>query len=673
MKKWLMSLFIFFVLVISGCQQDDEVKPEDRLQEYITHWESYDYQAMYEMTAAVEQEEFIDRYENIYSDIGAEELKVNFEIPEQSDTEEENEEIASMVYPIQVSMDSIAGPISFDSEIEMKKTVEVINDEETTDWKVNWNPGLIFPQIKDGGTIGINTISSERGQIYDRNRQGLAVNESIYEMGVVPENFTENSDSEKEQIADLLEISVEEIESQLNQEWVQPHYFVPLKVVPSLAEKDLADAVSKIKPLTYQTVIGRVYPFGEATAHLVGYIAPITAEKLEEVDEGIYSENDLIGYRGLEELYEEELRGKEGIVIYAEKEGQEPVVIAEKEVENGENINLTIDIYVQNELFYALNGDAGTASAINPVTGEVLALVSSPSFDPNAFLYGLSSSTWDKWNNDPANPLLNRFASTFAPGSVFKPITSAIGLTNGSIDPDEGFEINGLTWKKENWGNYSIRRVSESAGLVDLEDALIRSDNIYFAMQALQMGEEAMVSGMKQFGIGEDLPFTYPIHSSTISSDGALDNEILLADTSYGQGEVQMSALHLASSFSAILNEGSIMKPTLLMDEKDGEVWKEGLISSEHAELLQNALRKVVTEGTGRAANTGSAEISGKTGTAELKQSQNQEGGQENGWFVGYPSDGSMIISMMVEHIEGNPDGSGYVAKKVADAINNLP
>ncbi|MFC4401797.1 penicillin-binding transpeptidase domain-containing protein [Gracilibacillus xinjiangensis] len=669
----LLFSFVLFLIIITGCQQEDEVKPEERLQEYVDHWESYDFNAMYDMVAAIEKEDFIERYEKIYSDIGIENLQVNFDFPEQSESEDNNdEETESAVFPIHVSMDSVAGTISFDSEIEMVKTTEVVEEEEKTNWLVNWNAGLIFPEIEDGGTIGLRTVAPVRGQIYDRNRQGLAINESIYEMGVVPEAFTENSDSEKQQIAELLDITVEEIEAKLNQNWVQPNLFVPLKVVPSLAEKDLAGAVNEIKPLTYQTTVGRIYPFGEATAHLVGYIAPITAEKLEEVDENIYNENDLIGYRGLEELFEEELRGEEGIVIYAEKEGQEPTIIVEEEVKNGKSFNLTIDVNVQNELYYSLNGEAGTASAINPGTGEVLALVSSPSFDPSAFLYGLSSNTWDKWNNDPNTPLLNRFASTFAPGSVFKPITSAVGLANGSIDPNEGVEINGLTWQKESWGNYRIKRVSESTGLVNLDNALVRSDNIYFAMQALKMGEDALVSGMKKFGIGEDFPFTYPIQASTISSDGTLGNEILLADTSYGQGEVQMSALHLASSFSAILNNGTIMNPTLLMDEEDSQVWKEGILSNENAALLKKSLRRVVTDGTGQEANISSVEIAGKTGTAELKQSQNQEGGQENGWFVGYPIDDSMIVSMMVEHIEDKPNGSGFVAEKVANAISNL-
>src|SRR5690606_19448054 len=120
--------------------------------------------------------------------------------------------------------------------------------------------------------------------------------------------------------------------------------------------------------------------------------------------------------------------------------------------------------------------------------------------------------------------------------SAFKPITSAIGLKNGSIDPQEELTIQGLTWSKDGWGNYAVRRVSESSnGKVDLVDALVRSDNIYFAQQVVEMGAEPFVDGLKTFGFEEDFPFTYPISKSTISSDGKLDDEVLRANTGYGQ------------------------------------------------------------------------------------------------------------------------------------------
>src|SRR5699024_6932704 len=128
------------------------------------------------------------------------------------------------------------------------------------------------------------------------------------------------------------------------------------------------------------------------------------------------------------------------------KEDENDVVLAEKPVENGENIELTIDVNVQDRIYNSYNNEAGTAAAIDPKTGETIALVSSPGFDPNEMLYGMSDSAWNSLQDDPKKPLINRFAATYAPGSVMKPITAAIGLENGGIDPKEALEIEGLTW-----------------------------------------------------------------------------------------------------------------------------------------------------------------------------------------------------------------------------------
>ncbi|MGN8647396.1 penicillin-binding transpeptidase domain-containing protein [Gracilibacillus sp. HCP3S3_G5_1] len=667
--KRLLIVFMSLVAFLAACQEKEHVKPDERLQEYVDYWMAEDFESMYQMVLEeVDKEEF-DRYPKIYEDLKVTDLAIEFEATEEGE-EVDLEEIESITFPLSVSMETMAGPVSFETEIEMVKAIEMIDDEEEIDWLVNWHPGFIFPELKEGGTIGVNRIQPDRGEIYDRNREGLAVNESVYELGIVMDWFV-NEEQEKEEIAEALDITVEDIDNALSAGWVTPDVFVPLKVVPSI-QGELEEKLQSIESFTKQTTIGRLYPLGEAAAHLVGYIAPITAEKLEEVDSDLYSESDLIGYRGLEELFEEELRGEEGVVIYVDKEDQDPIVIAEKEVKDGETITLTIDAHVQESIFDSMEEDAGTAAAIDPATGETLALVSSPAFDPHAFLYGLSNDQWNEWQEDPKNPLLNRFTATFAPGSSFKPITSAIGLENGSIDPNEGFTIEGLTWQKDGWGNYSVRRVSESNGPVDLKDALVRSDNIYFAMQALEMGEDAFISGLEAFGIGEDFPFTYPIQSGSISSDGQLSEEVLLADTSYGQGQIEMSALQLATSYTVLLNDGNIVQPILLMNEETEQTWKEGLLSSNNADIIRDALRAVVTDGTGSPANVDGLGISGKTGTAELKQSLDEEGAAENGWFVGYPEDGSVIISMMVENIEDKSNGSGYVAEKVGNAFSEI-
>ncbi|MBO1912523.1 penicillin-binding transpeptidase domain-containing protein, partial [Microvirga sp. 3-52] len=156
---------------------------------------------------------------------------------------------------------------------------------------------------------------------------------------------------------------------------------------------------------------------------------------------------------------------------------------------------------------------------------------------------------------------------------------------------------------------------------------------IYFAMEALALGRDKFVEGFTKFGFEEEIPFSYPLRKSQISNDGKIASEGQLADTSFGQGQMLMNIVHLASSYGPIINDGKMVKPILFEDEQKGQVWKEGLISPENAAILRKDLREVVVSGSAKDANIPAIKISGKTGTAELKSSQS-ESGKENGFFV---------------------------------------
>jgi len=669
MKRLLFSA-ILLILVLAACSDDDQVTPNERFNEYVNHWSNQEFEEMYEMFSKTASESYTKedstaRTQTIYEDLDVSDLKIKVDDLSEEQLTTALEE-GSATLPFNVQMETIAGTISYDYEAKMIQEGE----EDNLNWYVEWDPGFIFPQLKDGGEISIETAAPTRGEILDRNQMPLAINDIVYEIGVVPGELGANAEQSKQQISKLLGISVEEIDNTLNAGWVEDNLFVPLKTIQP-SNEELVSQLMNIEGVKSREINGRVYPSGEAAAHLVGYISTVTAERLEELDSSQYGPNDKVGVRGLEQLYEEQLRGKKGVKIVIKTEGQEEIVLAEQPVEDGQNIITTIDVNVQEKLFHSYGEDAGTAAAINPKTGETLALVSSPSFDPNEILYGTNENLWKTLEEDPQNPLLNRFASTYAPGSVFKPITGAIGLKNASIVPGEGMEINGMTWSNgEGWGDYEVRRVSSSNGPVDLEDALIRSDNIFFARKAVEMGAEAFESGLQEFGLGEDLPYEYPIAMSTISSSGTLDDEVLLANTSYGQGEIEMSSLHLAAAYTPFLNEGNMIKPTLLASEETAQVWKEALITPEQAEVIQEALRKVVTEGTASNAKDADFPISGKTGTVELKLTAG-ESGEENGWFIGYPTDDQdIIISMMVE--QTHEKEGGLAVKKVTDVLTQM-
>lgn len=648
-----------------------EATPNEQFDTYVNEWRNEDFSKIYEMTTSQTRQEystedFVDRYAKIYKDLAISDLDISFDGLSKEELKEADKDGTATI-PFTMEMESLAGPISFSYEATLVR--EEINEDE--EWLVDWDPGFIFPELKDGGEIGIETTQPARGEILDRNKMPLALNDTVREIGIVPEDLGDDPEDSIEQVAKLLSISEESIEEKLNASWVEPNLFVPLKkVLPTKTE--LLDQLGAISGVQGNDVTGRVYPLGEAAGHLTGYVGQINEEELEDSPPGMYTPNDSIGKRGLEQLFEEQLRGHAGAKIYIKKEDEDDIILAEKEVKNGESIQLTLDVNIQEKIYDTYQGDAGTAAAIHPKTGETLALVSSPAFNPNDLLYETSSNVWQALEDDPKTPLINRFSASFAPGSVIKPITAAIGLSNGTIDPDEGIEINGLTWSNgKGWGDYKVRRVSESSGPVDLADALIRSDNIYFAMKAVEMGTDDYIEGLKQFGLEEELPYPYPFTTSTISSDGTIDNEVLLANTSYGQGEIQFTSLQMALSYTPFLNEGDLMKPTLLLDEEHGEVWKEDILSKEHAELMQDILEDIVEKGTAKKAQKADFPIAGKTGTAELKLS-NDKNGKENGWFVAYPADDQdILIAMMVEGTESK-GGSTYTVEKVTEALTQI-
>lgn len=663
-RKMLFTLILLFILIIVGCSKN-KVTVTEQLEHYTSLWIEQQFNEMYELlTEETKQQyptsEFIDRYKKIYKDIEVSDLSISYDELSKEEIKEANKN-KKIDIPLKVSLNSIAGEIDFSYNI----TFVQVEEDKQLNWKVSWDPGLIFPDLVDGGQIQISTTEPKRGEILDRNRMPLAINDVVYEFGIVPERFVNEKD-EIQQAANLLGISVSSIEQSLNADWVQPDLFVPLRKV-SKNKDNLITQLNAIPAVTYRKVSGRTYPSGKAAAHLTGYIGQITDEELKEVDKSKYTPHDDIGKRGLEQLFEEKLKGENGFTITIKKEDEE-ITLAEKQVKDGENIIVTIDINVQEAIYNEFGTYAGTAAAIHPKTGEVLALVSSPAFNPNDLLYGISEKDWDQLQNNPQKPLINRFSSTFAPGSVIKPVTAAIGLKNGTIKPNDALTINGLTWGKKNWGNYKIRRVSDSGKPVDLKDALNRSDNIYFAMQAVKMGEKSFTNGLEQFGFTEKIPFQYPISQSSISNDGTLKDEVLLANTSYGQGEIEVTPLHMALMYTPFLNKGNLIKPTLLLEDKTGQIWQKDLLDEDDAELMKDILRSVVTNGTAKIANVDELKISGKTGTAELKLTSNSKG-SENGWFVGYPTDTEdILIAMMMEKVE-HSGASSFVAKKVTDIL----
>lgn len=649
------------VLIAAGCSK--EPTPEDRFEAYIKLWNQQKFDQMYDYLTdgskeVISKEDFTNRYQKIYDDLQISDLKITFKKPKED--EQAKEETAS--YTFSAKMNSIGGEIEFTHKAKLKKEER----DKKNNWYVDWNTTYIFPELKDGDKIGLSYTTPKRGEIFDRNDNGLAVNGQVYEVGVVPGKLEGQKAPVIEQLSNLLKMTPEQIEKAISASWVKPDLFVPLKKVAIDDTERVAQLVT-LEPVQTKKVEARIYPYKEAAAHLIGYVGSITAEELEKLKDKGYTSTDVIGKRGLEEVYDEQLRGKSGTKITIKKPDGNSVVLAERPVEDGQNVKLTIDANLQERIFTELNGEAGASAAINPTTGETLALVSSPSFDPNQAALGFSGDEWKALEENPLKPLTTRFNKSYAPGSVLKPITAAIGLENGAITTDKAVEISGLKWQKSaSWGGYFVTRVHE-ASPVNLEKALVFSDNIYFAQTALALGKDAFATGLKKFGFDKELEYPFPLEKSTI---GDMGKEIGLADSGYGQGQIQMSIVHLLETYTPFVNGGNMIQPTLV---EGAEKNQEQVVSAEIASTISPMLRKVVGDanGTAHAAEMADYPLAGKTGTAEIKQKQGEKG-TENGWFIVYNANQpDLMIAMMVENVLGR-GGSSIPVNKVKNIITQI-
>lgn len=349
--------------------------------------------------------------------------------------------------------------------------------------------------------------------------------------------------------------------------------------------------------------------------------------------------------------------------------------LANREVKNGKDVKLTIDARMQLILYERLKEDEGCSVAMNPYTGEVLALVSTPSYNNNQFILGMSQTQWDLLNGDERQPLYNRFRQVWCPGSSFKPVTAAVGLETGAVNPEEDYGKEGLSWQKDSsWGSYYVTTLHEYEPAI-LENALIYSDNIYFAKAALKIGAENMAEGLRKLGFGESVPFEISMSASRYSNSETIETEVQLADSGYGQGQILVNPLHLACIYTAFCNEGNMIKPYLVYQEdSQAQWWIPEAFSKETAERVLEGMKKVVNspEGTGYAAHREDMVLAGKTGTAEIKDSKEDTEGTELGWFAVLTPDKNnerpVLIVSMVEDVKGR-GGSGYVVEKSSKAL----
>ena len=653
-------------------KQNTLVSPEELLVEYMNHIPKQEYEEMYAMlnieaSRNISQDDFVKRNSAIYEGIEVDNMEI--------EVTAYDEERKAVTY--QTSFDTVAGNISFENEAIFQK------DEDG--YELVWDDSLIFPELGSTDKVKISTTQANRGDILDRNGRVLAGKGVASSVGIVPGKL-EDRDESIQQIAELLEIEPEVIEKKLSAKWVKEDSFVPIKTIPKVAEIELMKIepdeevlkenerqkkLLEIPGVMISDTEVREYPLGEAAAHLVGYVQSVTAEDLENHAGEGYTANSVMGKSGMEGLFEKELKGQNGCDIYiVDSDGNKKAELASIFVQDGKDIQLTIDAELQRSLYEQFKEDKSCSVAMNPYTGEVLALVSTPSYDNNDFIMGLSNEQWTALNEDENKPMYNRFRQVWCPGSTFKPIIAAIGLESEAIDPMEDYGNEGLSWQKDSsWGSYCVTTLHTYEPVI-LENALIYSDNIYFAKAALKIGAEEMERSLTELGFNEEIPFDIKMAKSQYSNTENIETEIQLADSGYGQGQVLVNPLHMACIYSAFCNEGNIIKPYLVYQaEATVTFWMPRAFSKETANQVLEGTKKVVNDshGTGYAAHRDDVVLAGKTGTAEIKASKDDTSGTELGWFAIYSTEETVehpiLIISMVEDVKGR-GGSGYVVKK---------
>lgn len=620
---------------------------ESTLKNFYAQISEKKYEDMYnslssESQKSYDQQTFVERNQNIYEGIEAS----NFQIEVTDETDNE------LTY--NVKMNTIAGEVTFEN----KTTIE--------DGKIVWDDSFIFPDLTQNDRVRVSEDEAIRGQILDRNGKMLAGQGEAYSVGLVRGKL--NGENDYDQLAELLGLTKESIQKTMSASWIQDDSFVPLTTIPS-TDTQLENQLLQIPGVQLNTVEVRTYPYGEVTSHLTGYMQQVTAEDLEKHQGEGYTETSMIGRSGIEAAYEKQLKGTNGATIsIVDENGSTKSTVATQEKQDGQDITLTIDIDLQRDLYNAFDEDQSASVAMNPTNGEVLALVSTPSFDSNDFIYGFSTEEWDDLNNDEDQPLTNRFRATWVPGSTMKAITAAIGLETDSLDASKDFGAE-MKWQKDSsWGDYFVTTL-HAPNPNNLRNALIYSDNVYFAKAALEIGKDNLEKGYKSLMIGEDIPFELALTKSQYTSD-SFDDEILNADSGYGQGQILMNPVQMTSIYTSFMNDGKMMTPHVVKSTETS-VWAEPF-SKETTDEIKSDLIQAVEDnnGTAHALNNSQYQLAAKTGTGEIKDSQDDTTGTELGWLSVASTDSSkpIVITTMVEDVKGR-GGSNYVVNGVKQPL----
>jgi len=547
-----------------------------------------------------------------------------------------------------------------------------------------------YKELADGNRIRIVPSMAPRGTFYDRNGELLVTNRPGFTVSLVPLTAPISEDVIA-RVSELVNVPVEEIHDKI----AAHSGFNPIRIKTDVTP-DIVSIIEEQKDsypgVTIEVQPIRDYIYNEAGAHMYGYVSEINDEELKKLKDEGYKSGDIIGKFGLEKVYDKELRGENGgEQVEVDVSGKPVKLIGRKPPVAGGDLILTVDSHIQaaaekavDEQLGMIGAQGAAAVVMNPQTGEILAMVSRPAFNPNLFSRGISTKDWNELNNNPYHPMDNKTISgEYPPGSTFKIVTGTAALTEGVVTPGEIIFDSGHHWIIPK-GNAD----GEALGPIDFREALAHSDNVYFYEMGNRLGIDRLEKYARMFGLGERTGIDLPYEAKGLVANRRYkelnfeDGDWYLSETfdaSIGQGFNLVTPLQAAMVMGEIAADGKRYQPHLVQRiiGPDGSVVKEFnpvLLSKVDApddviQLVQAGLHDVTLYGTAAKVFKGfPIEIAGKTGTAENSQ------GRDHGWFVAYgPFDNpNVVVAVIVENGGYGSQSAVPIGRKILEAAFGL-
>jgi len=546
-----------------------------------------------------------------------------------------------------------------------------------------WNLQVIrarhFRDLAENNRSRLVTLAAPRGALLDREGHVLVGNRPSFNIVLVPEHAMD-LDRVVARLAATLEVGEAAIRERLARR--QPYRPVVVKTDASLADVAALEARRlELPEVTVEVVPLRSYPLASAAAHALGRVGEITERQLELAEFKDLAAGSLVGQAGIESRYNRELMGRDGFRrVIVNSRGLE-VREAERQAPlDGPSLTLSIDASLQAAVEKAFEGRAGSAVALDPRTGEVLAMTSTPAYDPNEFTTGIDASAWASLAQDPGTPLMNRvIQGTYSPGSTFKVIAATAALEEGVITPATTFYCPGYLAVYNTVFHCANLR---GHGVMDLRRAIANSCNVYFFQVGIRLEIGRLAKWAKLMGLGAPTGIDLPAEASGLMPSPEWKMRIFktpwyageTVSVAIGQGQVNATPLQMARVAAVIANGGRLVHPHLARAPAGGGDAPVPLgIRPETIAAVKEGMRAVVAEGTGWPARLSTVEVCGKTGSAQvvaksrLEKSPNAFEMLPHGWFLAFaPAERPRIaLAVLVEHAGSGAEGAAPVARQI--------